>query len=84
MGEISWFLEGLIGLAAGLAAERLLGRRFSIFAKLVAGVVGALLVAMLAEWLDFHLAPGLLTVFIFSLLGATLLLGVASLFRAPR
>jgi uncharacterized membrane protein YeaQ/YmgE (transglycosylase-associated protein family) len=84
MTGVNWFVAALIGLLAGLLAERLLNRRFSIFGKLMAGLGGAVIAAMLADWMEIPLLPGPLTVLVLSLLGATLVLAVASLFRRPR
>lgn len=84
MVGVSWFLGGVIGLAAGLIAERLVGRRFSIFGKLMAGLLGALAVGALADWMQFELPPGLPTLFVLSLLGASVLLALLSLFRKYR
>jgi uncharacterized membrane protein YeaQ/YmgE (transglycosylase-associated protein family) len=84
MTGVNWFVAALIGLLAGLLAERLLNRRFSIFGKLVAGLGGAVLAAMLADWMEIPLLPGPLTVLALSLLGATFVLALASLFRKPR
>jgi uncharacterized membrane protein YeaQ/YmgE (transglycosylase-associated protein family) len=84
MTGVNWFLAGVIGLFAGLLAERLLNRRFSIFGKLVAGLGGAVLAAIAADWLEIELTPGPLTVLALSLLGATLVLALLSPFRKPR
>lgn len=84
MVGVNWFLGGVIGLAAGMIAERLVNRRFSIFGKLVAGLAGALGVGVAAEWLQFRLPPGAATHFVLSLLGATVLLALLSLFRKSR
>ena len=84
MTGVNWFLAALIGLLAGLLAERAVNRRFSIFGKMVAGLAGALVVAIAADWLQIRLTPGPLTVLILALVGATFVLAVAGLFRKPR
>ena len=84
MDGVNWFLGGVIGLLAGVIAERLLNRRFSIFGKLVGGVAGAILIVAAADLMQIALPAGVVTTMVVSLLGATLLLGVLSLFRKPR
>lgn len=84
MTGVNWFVAGVIGLISGFVAARLLNRRFSVFTELIAGVGGALIAAMFADWMEIPLLPGPLTVLVLSLLGATLVLAVASLFRKPR
>ena len=84
MAGVNWFVAGVIGLLAGLLAERALSRHFSIFGKLAAGLGGAVAAGFLADWLQIQMAPGLFTVTLLSLIGATFVLALASLFRKPR
>lgn len=70
----------LIGLIAGTLARWLLGARQSLFVNLAIGVAGAILGAMVTDWLSLPIT-GLVVMLGAAILGAVALLSVLSLLR---
>jgi uncharacterized membrane protein YeaQ/YmgE (transglycosylase-associated protein family) len=70
----------LIGLIAGTLARWLLGRRQALFVNLAVGVVGAILGAMVIDWLSLPVT-GLLVMFGAAVVGAVALLSVLTLVK---
>jgi uncharacterized membrane protein YeaQ/YmgE (transglycosylase-associated protein family) len=70
----------LIGLIAGTVAGWLLGRRQALFANLAVGVAGAILGAIVVDWVALPIA-GLVVMLGAAVLGSVALLSVLSLIR---
>lgn len=70
----------LIGLIAGTLARWLLGARQGLFVNLSVGVAGAIIAAMVTDWLALPVS-GLLVISIAAVLGAVALLSVLTLVR---
>lgn len=70
----------LIGLIAGTLARWLLGRRQTVFVNLAVGVAGAILGAIVIDWLSLPIA-GLLVILGAAVLGSVALLSVLTLIR---
>lgn len=70
----------LIGLLAGALARRLLGRRQGVMADLVVGTAGALLGAIIVDWVGLPVA-GLAVTAGAAVLGSVLLLSLLTLVR---
>lgn len=70
----------LIGLLAGTAARWLLGRRQTVFASLTVGVAGAILGAVVIDWLALPIA-GLVVMLGAAVLGSVALLSILTLLR---
>lgn len=68
----------LIGLLAGTLARWLLGRRQGVMANLAVGVAGAILGAVIVDWVGLPVA-GLVVSFGAALVGAVALLSLLSL-----
>ena len=76
----SLFGVALIGLLAGTVARWLLGRRQSLSANLAVGVAGAILGAVVVEWVGLPIA-GLAITFGAAVLGALVLISILTLVR---
>ncbi len=76
-----WYI--LIGLAAGYVAGQLTrGRGFGLLVNLIVGIVGGVLGGLIFGALGFSVNPDSITGnLVSSVVGAILLLGIASLFR---
>ena len=70
----------LIGLIAGTLAGWLLGRRQALFTNLAVGVAGAILGAIVIDWLALPIS-GLLVMLGAAVLGSLALLSVLTLVR---
>ena len=70
----------LIGLIAGTLARWLLGARQGLFVTLAVGVAGAILGAMVTDWLSLPVA-GLVVMLGAAVVGAVALLSVLTLIR---
>jgi uncharacterized membrane protein YeaQ/YmgE (transglycosylase-associated protein family) len=81
LGGVGLFSIALIGLFAGVVASLALGRRRGVFADLLLGVSGAFVGELAAQALDIPRADSFVGVLIAATIGATLLLGLLSLFR---
>lgn len=74
------FTAAVIGILAGWIADRMLGRRHSLFANLIIGVIGSFLGAFIAGRLNIPI-EGLAASLAVSILGALALLSVLVLVR---
>lgn len=70
----------LIGLIAGALARWTLGRRQSLFLDLSVGVAGAILGAVVVDWLSLPIT-GLVVLVGAAILGSLALLSLLTLFR---
>jgi uncharacterized membrane protein YeaQ/YmgE (transglycosylase-associated protein family) len=80
MSGMGVFAAAVIGILAGWIADLVLGRRHSLFIKLLIGVIGSFIGAFIASRIDLHL-PGFAGELIVSSVGAILFLAVLGLFR---
>ena len=80
MNEVSILAAMVIGIAAGWIAEQIMGRRHGLLTNLIVGIVGAFLGAFVANAFGIAFA-GFWGSLLVSLIGATLLLWIASLFH---
>ncbi len=74
------FAAAIVGIIAGWIADLVLGRRHSLFIKLLIGVIGAFIGAFVATRIDLPVG-GLLGELAVSSVGAVLFLAVLGLFR---
>ena len=82
MSGVGVFAAAVIGILAGWVADLVLGRRHSLFIKLLIGVIGSFIGAFMAQRLALPLTGfwgGLLV----SSVGAILFLAVLGLIRRP-
>ncbi|HQR89864.1 MAG: hypothetical protein B7Z44_11445 [Caulobacter sp. 12-67-6] len=82
MSGVGVFATALIGIFAGWFADLVLGRRHSLFFKLLIGVIGAFIGVFIAQRLELPLA-GFWGGLIVASIGATLFLAVLGLIRRP-
>ena len=75
MGIIAWII---IGIIAGWLAEQIMGRNHGLLTNLIVGIVGALIAGFLFGG-GINEAITVRT-FIFSLIGAVILLAIVNLF----
>ncbi|WP_295107036.1 GlsB/YeaQ/YmgE family stress response membrane protein [Caulobacter segnis] len=80
MSGMGVFAAAVIGILAGWIADIVLGRRHSLFIKLLIGVIGSFIGAFIASRIDLHLA-GFAGELLVSSVGAILFLAVLGLFR---
>jgi uncharacterized membrane protein YeaQ/YmgE (transglycosylase-associated protein family) len=80
MSGMGVFAAAVIGILAGWIADLVLGRRHSLFTKLLIGVIGSFIGAFIASRIDLHL-PGFAGELVVSSVGAILFLAVLGLFR---
>jgi uncharacterized membrane protein YeaQ/YmgE (transglycosylase-associated protein family) len=82
MSGVGVFATALIGIFAGWFADLVLGRRHSLFVKLLIGVIGAFIGVFITQRLALPLT-GFWGGLIVASIGATLFLAVLGLIRRP-
>jgi uncharacterized membrane protein YeaQ/YmgE (transglycosylase-associated protein family) len=83
MNEVSIVGAVIIGILAGWIAEQVMGREHGLITNLVVGVVGAFLVALLANALGVGFG-GFWGSLIVSTVGAIVLLAIVGMLRGRR
>lgn len=80
MSGLGWLSFLLVGLIAGWAAERLMGRDHGLVMNLIVGVVGAYLGAFIFSLLGLT-STGFIGALVTAIVGAVVLLGIVGALR---
>ena len=80
MSGLGWLSFLVVGLIAGWAAERLMGREHTLLINLVVGVIGAYLGAFLFRLLGLT-TTGFVGALVVAIIGSVVLLAIVGLVR---